>query len=224
MSTWPRPSRWTRWRGNSATRSSTPTAIPSPRADGEMPQVDEGTPLTSWPEHRVGRIVHVEDEPPALFSQLAVFGLTPGAQVEVDERMPVQVLVWSGRQRLTLAPAAAERVFVVDAPPQRMPLSEMEIGQAGRVVGCGQGVGLAERLSQTGLRIGHGSVRGRRGPARRAGALPGERERRLQPCRGSRPTRSCWTRARFARSSCRGRRGCRRNGRASGSCSGATAA
>ena len=108
VSTWPRLRRWTRLHGNWATRCR-PHGDPIPGADGKMPQVDEGTPLTRWPEHRVGRIVHVEDEPPALFSQLAVLGLTPGAQVEVDERMPVQVLVWSGRQRLTLAPAAAER-------------------------------------------------------------------------------------------------------------------
>ena len=32
--------------------------------------------------------------------------------------LPGRVLVWSGRQRLALAPAAAERVFVVDAPPE----------------------------------------------------------------------------------------------------------
>ncbi len=131
-----------------------PHGDPIPTATGEMPQADEGTPLTRWPVHRAGRIVHVEDEPPALFSQLALIGLTPGAQVEIDERMPAQVLVWSGRQRLTLAPAAAERVFVVDAPPAALPLSEMEIGQAGRVVGIGQGVGLADRLRQTGVRPG----------------------------------------------------------------------
>lgn len=131
-----------------------PHGDPIPTATGEMPPGDEGTALTHWPEHRVGRIVHVEDEPPALFSQLALLGLTPGAQVEIDERMPGRVLVWSGRQRLALAPAAADRVFVVEAPPERIPLSEMEIGQAGRVVGLGRGVGLAERLRANGLRAG----------------------------------------------------------------------
>jgi manganese transport protein len=131
-----------------------PHGDPIPTAAGEMPRIDEGTPLTKWPVHRVGRIVHVEDEPPALFSQLAAIGLTPGAQVEIDERMPAQVLVWSGRQRLTLAPAAAERVFVVDAPPAAVPLSEMEIGQAGRVVSVGGSVGLADRLRDAGVRRG----------------------------------------------------------------------
>lgn len=131
-----------------------PHGDPIPSAAGEMPPGEKGVPLTQWPIHRIGQIVHVEDEPPALFSQLALLGLTPGAQVEIDERMPARVLVWSGQQRYTLAPAAAEQVFVVDAPPERMPLSEMEIGQAGRVVSLGQGGVLAERLGRAGLRPG----------------------------------------------------------------------
>ena len=132
-----------------------PHGDPIPSAAGVMPpQAEEGVPLTRYPIHRVARIVHVEDEPPALFSQLALLGLTPGAQVEIDERMPAQVLVWSGRQRYTLAPAAAERVFVVDAPPERMPLSEMEVGQAGRVVSVGEGAGQAGRLGLQGLQAG----------------------------------------------------------------------
>ena len=114
-----------------------PHGDPIPPRGGELPR-DGGTPLSRWPEHRVGRVVHVEDEPPALLTQLALMGLTPGAQVEVDERTPGRVLVWSGRQRWALAPAAAERVFVVQALPERVPLSEMELGQAARVAAIGE--------------------------------------------------------------------------------------
>jgi len=111
-----------------------PHGDPIPPRGGELPGADAGgTPLSRWPERRVGRVIHVEDEPPALLTQLALMGLTPGAQVEVDERTPGRVLVWSGRQRLALAPAAAERVFVAPALPERVPLSEIEIGQAARV-------------------------------------------------------------------------------------------
>jgi len=114
-----------------------PHGDPIPPRGGELPR-DGGTPLSRWPEHRVGRVVHVEDEPPALLTQLALMGLTPGAQVEVDERTPGRVLVWSGRQRWALAPAAAEQVFVVQALPERVPLSEMELGQAARVAAIGE--------------------------------------------------------------------------------------
>jgi manganese transport protein len=114
-----------------------PHGDPIPPRGGELPS-DGGTPLSRWPEGRLGCVIHVEDEPPALLTQLALMGLSPGAQVEVDERTPGRVLVWSGRQRLALAPAAAEQVFVVDAPPERMPLSELEVGQAARVAAIGE--------------------------------------------------------------------------------------
>jgi manganese transport protein len=114
-----------------------PHGDPIPPRGGELPR-DGGTPLSRWPEHRIGRVVHVEDEPPALLTQLALMGLTPGAQVEVDERTPGRVLVGSGHQRWALAPAAAEQVFVVQALPERVPLSEMELGQAARVAAIGE--------------------------------------------------------------------------------------
>jgi manganese transport protein len=127
-----------------------PHGDPIPPRGGELPG-DGGTPLSRWPERRVGRVVHVEDEPPALLTQLALMGLTPGAQVEVDERTPGRVLVWSGRQRWALAPAAAERVFVVQAMPERMPLSEMELGQAARVAALGEAGVQREQWQAMGL-------------------------------------------------------------------------
>jgi len=127
-----------------------PHGDPIPPRGGELPG-DGGTPLSRWPERRVGRVVHVEDEPPALLTQLALMGLTPGAQVEVDERTPGRVLVWSGRQRWALAPAAAERVFVVQALPERMPLSEMELGQAARVAAIGEAGVQREQWQAMGL-------------------------------------------------------------------------
>ena len=130
-----------------------PHGDPIPPRGGELPR-DGGTPLSRWPEHRVGRVVHVEDEPPALLTQLALMGLTPGAQVEVDERTPGRVLVWSGRQRWALAPAAAERVFVVQALPERMPLSEMELGQAARVAAFGEAGVQREQWQALGLAPG----------------------------------------------------------------------
>ncbi len=127
-----------------------PHGDPIPPRGGELPG-DGGTPLSRWPERRVGRVVHVEDEPPALLTQLALMGLTPGAQVEVDERTPGRVLVWSGRQRWALAPAAAERVFVVPTLPERMPLSEIELGQAARVAAIGEAGVQREQWQAMGL-------------------------------------------------------------------------
>jgi Mn-dependent DtxR family transcriptional regulator/Fe2+ transport system protein FeoA len=102
-----------------------------PTRDGFLEPQKEEISLLNWPEHRLGVISHVEDEPPATFSQLAVMGLVPGAQVEIDERTPGRVLIWSGRQRLALAPAMARQISVVESPLEYKPLSELENGQAG---------------------------------------------------------------------------------------------
>lgn len=130
-----------------------PHGDPIPTRDGELP-FEQGTLLSRWPRQRIGRIVQVEDEPPTLFAQLAVMGLTQGAQVEVDERTPGRLLVWSGRQRLSLTPAAADSIFVVDAPPERVPLSEIEVGQAARVMSAGESPALRERLAAAGVTVG----------------------------------------------------------------------
>ena len=130
-----------------------PHGDPIPPREGGLP-ADRGVPLSRWPERRVGRIVHVEDEPPALLTQLKLMGLTPGAQVEVDERTPGRVLVWSGRQRLALAPVAAEHVFVADPLPERMPLSEIEIGQAARVAAIDETSPMQAQWQKQGLRAG----------------------------------------------------------------------
>ncbi len=130
-----------------------PHGDPIPTRDGELP-AEQGTSLAAWPLHRIGRITHVEDEPPALFAQLALIGLTRGAQVEVDERTPGRVLVWSGRQRLSLTPAAAASIAVVEAPAECMPLSELEIGQAAQVQDIGDVPALRARLGAAGLAAG----------------------------------------------------------------------
>jgi len=131
-----------------------PHGDPIPPRGGTLLRHAEGTPLSQWPERRVGRVVHVEDEPPALLTQLKLMGLTPGAQVEVDERTPGRVLVWSGRQRLALVPAIAERVSVAEALPERMPLSEIEIGQAARIAAIDETSQMREQWQAMGLRAG----------------------------------------------------------------------
>lgn len=131
-----------------------PHGDPIPPRGGELPSHAPGLPLSRWPERRPGRIVHIEDEPPAWLTQLALMGLTPGAQVEVDERTPGRLLIWSGRQRLALAPAAADQVFVADALPERVPLSEIEVGQAARVVAISEMSLMREQWQAIGLTPG----------------------------------------------------------------------
>jgi manganese transport protein len=110
-----------------------PHGDPIPQAGEEAGVITPGMPLSQWPEKKLARIVHVEDEPPALFSQLTLMGLTPGAQVEIDERTPGRVMIWSGRQRLALANELAAMIFLDEPLVETIPLSELEIGQAARI-------------------------------------------------------------------------------------------
>ncbi len=110
-----------------------PHGDPIPQRGEEAAVFTPGVPLSQWVEKKSARIVHVEDEPPALFSQLTLMGLTPGAQVEIDERTPGRVMIWSGRQRLALANELASMIFLDEPLPEAIPLSELEIGQAARV-------------------------------------------------------------------------------------------
>lgn len=131
-----------------------PHGDPIPKRDGVLLHHAQGTPLSRWPEGRMGQVSHVEDEPPALLTQLKLLGLTPGARVEIDEVTPGRILVWSGRQRLALAPAVADQVFIVEAEPERTPLSEIFVGQAGQITALGETIKPSQEWIDAGLMPG----------------------------------------------------------------------
>jgi len=92
-----------------------------------------GSPLAAYvPGDRL-RILHVEDEPPALFAQLVAMGLKPGVEVEMVERQPGRLRVKVAGSSLPLAAAAAERIHAVPVPILPVPLSELPVGSLARV-------------------------------------------------------------------------------------------
>jgi len=103
-----------------------------PNSNGEV-HGEEGTPLTHWPPDREAQIVHVEDEPKDLFSQLVAMGLVPGARLEIIRREPHRLLVHSQHLQHILASETAQKIFVVDAPDTVMPLAELLVGEQGIV-------------------------------------------------------------------------------------------
>jgi len=94
---------------------------------------EEGVPLIQWPLGREARIVHVEDEPEALFVQLVAMGLAAGAKVRIIKREENRILVHSQHLQHILSPLTAGRIMVVDAPPQSVPLGELSAGEHGIV-------------------------------------------------------------------------------------------
>ncbi len=93
-----------------------PHGDPIPTADGVLP-VTENMPLTQWPISKPARIVHLEDEPEAVFSQIAAQGLRPGQRIVVLESDDTHVVFADDSETYVLAPIVAANIFVAPAAP-----------------------------------------------------------------------------------------------------------
>ncbi len=116
-----------------------PHGDPIPTAGGEIPP-PPGVPLTELPVGRVAEIVHVEDEPSAVYAQLLAEGLHPGMLLRVSESDRRRVRFEADAEEHVLAPVVAANLSVSplaeDAP---MPgpferLSGLDPGESARVV------------------------------------------------------------------------------------------
>jgi DtxR family Mn-dependent transcriptional regulator len=116
-----------------------PHGDPIPTREGAVPPAT-GIPATSWPEHTIGRIVHLEDEPEISFAQILAAGLRVGQRLRVIESGPTRLVLSDGEHEFTLAPAVAANVFLELAPDTAMAadvvrLSDLANEQRAEVVG-----------------------------------------------------------------------------------------
>lgn len=116
-----------------------PHGDPIPTADGEIvPRA--GRPLTELEPDRLAEIVHVEDEPEAIYAQLVAEGLHPGMRVRVMERSRERIRFEADAQEVVLAPVLATNLSVLpleEDEEMRGPftqLSDIEPGQSARIV------------------------------------------------------------------------------------------
>ena len=116
-----------------------PHGDPIPDATGNYVAYD-GKLLSAWPMEQPARIVHVEDEPEAIYAQLLAEGLYPGMEVKILEKTPQRVRFWANGDEHVLAPLVAANITVVplprnDAPalPSGQRLVSLRIGEQGRV-------------------------------------------------------------------------------------------
>jgi len=93
-----------------------PHGDPIPTAEGELPH-PESKPLAEWPVGKPATIVHLEDEPETIFSQIAAQGLRPGDRIKVLEADEHRIVFTDDAETHVLAPVLAGNIFVVAAEP-----------------------------------------------------------------------------------------------------------
>ncbi len=128
-----------------------PDGDPIPQADGD-PVRSEGSPLSRLPPETLARVVHVEDEPAVVYSQLVAMGINPGMVVRVIESTAERVRIWADGNEHVLAPLVAANVSAVplaaaaaQGPEDGMPLSELRVGLRGHVLTISRACRGAER-------------------------------------------------------------------------------
>lgn len=116
-----------------------PHGDPIPTASGEIrPPV--GRALTELGVGSVGEIVHLEDEPEAVFAQLVAEGLHPGQRIRILEKTPRRIRFEADAEEHILAPVLAANLSVrplskeASIPGPYTRLSSLEPGQRARVV------------------------------------------------------------------------------------------
>jgi DtxR family Mn-dependent transcriptional regulator len=117
-----------------------PHGDPIPTAEGEF-SGQRGVPLTTAPLDQGLRILHLEDEPKAVYAELVALGLHPGMPVRLLEVSPQTVRLAAGGAEHVLDPLAAASVSVTPLAqgkqadePVGESLSALRPGEEGRVL------------------------------------------------------------------------------------------
>ena len=141
-----------------------PDGDPIPKADGD-PVRSEGSPLSRLPPETLARVVHVEDEPAVVYSQLLAVGINPGMIVRVIESTAERVRIWADGNEHSLAPMVAANVSAVplapasaERPEEGTRLSELHLGSRGQVLSISRACRGAERRRFLDLGLVPGTV------------------------------------------------------------------
>lgn len=88
-----------------------PHGDPIPTASGKMPP-QKGLPLNDLEIDEIARIIHMEDEPGAVYAQLVAEGLHPGMQVRMTDKNIHRVQFICEGEEIKLAPVVAANLTV----------------------------------------------------------------------------------------------------------------
>lgn len=114
--------------------STDPHGDPIPTADGELTR-QSAKSVIEWPLRTPARIVHLEDEPEAVFAQIVAIGLRPGQIIQVLESDARRLVIAEGDETYVLAPIVGANISVcaLEAEPDvsetRFRLTVLKPGQ-----------------------------------------------------------------------------------------------
>jgi len=117
-----------------------PHGDPIPTSNGELPP-HKGKPLTDLPIGELARLIHLEDEPEALYAELVAQGLYPGMQIRVVSKSSERIHFIADGEETRLAPVVAANVTVLPLPHEQQmegpfeSLTALKTGEAGLVLG-----------------------------------------------------------------------------------------
>lgn len=121
-------------------------------AAGDDLDADEGQPLNIAPINRALEIVHIEDEPDAVYRQLLALGLRPGMRASILKKEPDCLRLWAEGRELLLAPILANNIGIVLIPGvtaadllEEEYLSDLQLGEEARVLSLSPACRGAER-------------------------------------------------------------------------------
>jgi DtxR family Mn-dependent transcriptional regulator len=117
-----------------------PHGDPIPTSEGEL-VLHGGEPLTNMLVDTPLRIVHIEDEPEAVYAQLVAEGLYVGMEVRIIEATTQRIKFWAHGDEHLLAPIVAASISVVPLPEEILepdqtgePLNSLNPGERGEVI------------------------------------------------------------------------------------------
>jgi DtxR family Mn-dependent transcriptional regulator len=117
-----------------------PHGDPIPSSSGDLPD-KSGKPLTDLKFGEFASIIHIEDEPDAIYQQLVAEGLYPGMQVRMMESTKERVRFAANGEECLLAPLFAKNITVSSIKFEKTVegkfknLSSLRIGEKGTVLG-----------------------------------------------------------------------------------------
>jgi DtxR family Mn-dependent transcriptional regulator len=117
-----------------------PHGDPIPSSSGDLP-TKKGKSLTEMKVGEFASIIHLEDEPNAIYSQLLAEGLYPGMQIRMMEISDKRLKFIANGEECILSPLIAENITVgiiklekpVEGKFKR--LSSLKIGEEGTILG-----------------------------------------------------------------------------------------